>query len=88
MIAPDSVTGTVQQLIKSIDQLRVTTGPAGRAKLARSIDASLALEPLGREPMGAERALTTLANMRDSLRSFGNHWRNLTTRGLRSFSRV
>ena len=56
MVAPDSATGAVQQLIRSIDQLRVTTDPAERAKLARSIDASLALEPLCRESLGAEWA--------------------------------
>jgi ABC-type transporter MlaC component len=49
-----SATATVNQLLATIGKLRTTTDPAERNKLITSIDASLAIQRLSQQALGAQ----------------------------------
>jgi ABC-type transporter MlaC component len=49
-----SATSTVNQLLATIGKLRTTTDPDEREKLATSIDASLAIQQLSQQALGAQ----------------------------------
>ena len=49
-----SATATVNQLLATIGKLRTTTDPGDRDKLVTSIDASLAIQKLSQQALGAQ----------------------------------